>query len=56
VLYWLSIIFTAYIIEKKFKMEFLQNNHTQQLHSDVLQILDKLPVGILVYNTQNNNI
>ena len=45
----LVVAFTSYFCEKKFKLEFLQLKHNEQMHSDIRKVLENLPEGILLF-------
>ena len=43
------VVYTSYFCEKKFKLEFLQLKHNEQMHSDIRNVLENLPEGILLF-------
>jgi c-di-AMP phosphodiesterase-like protein len=50
------LVFAAYFCEKRLKTEYIKNKHNEELHRDVKQILEQLPIGIVVYNAQSREI
>ena len=50
------VAFTSYFCEKKFKLEFLQLKHNEQMHSDIRKVLENLPEGILLFKQATREV
>lgn len=48
--------FTTYYCEKWKKIEFIQMRYNQRINEDMCGLIDNLPEGVIIYNTQKQDV
>lgn len=60
--FYAAVIFTAlcilanYCSEKEMKTSFMQSAKLQTMSNDLINLLDSLPEGIVIYNSETNKV